>query len=38
MLSAKKTNEQKESERKRGMRTDFNKSREFLKGEFHAKK
>ena len=38
MLRAKKTNEQIESARKRGLRTDFNKSREFLKGEFHAKK
>ena len=38
MLRAKKTNEQIESARKRGLRTDFNKSRDFLKGEFHAKK
>ncbi len=38
MLRAKKTGEQIESARRRGLRTDFNKSREFLKGEFNAKK
>ena len=38
MLRAKKTNEQIETARRRGLRTDFNKSRDFLKGEFNAKK
>lgn len=38
MLRAKKTGEQIESARRRGLRTDFNKSREFVKGEFNAKK
>lgn len=38
MLRAKKTNAQIEAARRRGLRTDFNKSRDFLKGEFNAKK
>lgn len=38
MLRAKKTGEQIEAARRRGLRTDFNKSRDFLKGEFNAKK
>lgn len=38
MLRAKKTNAQIDAARRRGLRTDFNKSRDFLKGEFNAKK
>lgn len=38
MLRAKKTNEQIQSARKRGLRTNFKKSRDFVKGEFNAKK
>ncbi len=38
MLRAKKTNEQIDAARKRGLRTDFTKSRDFVKGEFNAKK
>ncbi len=38
MLRAKKTGEQIEAARRRGLRTDFTKSREFLKGDFNAKK
>ncbi len=38
MLRAKKTKEQIETARRRGLRTDFHKSRDFLKGEFNAKK
>ena len=38
MLRAKKTNEQIEQARKRGLRTDFKKSQDFVKGEFNAKK
>ncbi|MBR3604015.1 MAG: hypothetical protein IKL48_05000 [Elusimicrobiaceae bacterium] len=38
MLRAKKTKEQIDTARRRGLRTDFNKSRDFLKGEFNAKK
>ncbi len=38
MLRAKKTNTQIQAARKRGLRTEFQKSREFVKGEFNAKK
>ena len=38
MLRAKKTKEQIDTARRRGLRTDFNKSRDFMKGEFNAKK
>lgn len=38
MLRAKKTNTQIQAARKRGLRTEFKKSREFVKGEFNAKK
>ena len=38
MLRAKKTNTQIQAARKRGLRTEFTKSRDFLKGEFNAKK
>ena len=38
MLRAKKTNTQIQTARKRGLRTEFTKSRDFVKGEFNAKK
>lgn len=38
MLRAKKTGVQIDSARKRGLRTDFKRSGDFVKGEFHAKK
>jgi len=38
MLRAKKTNTQIQDARKRGLRTEFKKSSEFIKGEFNAKK
>jgi len=38
MLRAKKTKEQIDTARRRGLRTDFEKSSDFLKGEFNAKK
>lgn len=38
MLRAKKTNAQIEAARRRGLRTEFTKSRDFVKGEFNAKK
>ena len=38
MMRAKKTKEQIDTARRRGLRTDFDKSQEFLKGEFNAKK
>lgn len=38
MLRAKKTNEQITAARARGLRTNFTKSKEFVKGEFNAKK
>ena len=38
MLRAKKTNTQIQAARKRGLRTEFKKSSDFMKGEFNAKK
>lgn len=38
MLRAKKTNTQIQTARKRGLRTEFIKNRDFMKGEFNAKK
>lgn len=38
MLRAKKTGVQIDAARRRGLRTEFTKSRTFLKGEFNAKK
>ena len=38
MLRAKKTNSQITTARARGLRTNFTKSKEFVKGEFNAKK
>ena len=38
MMRAKKTNEQIQTARKRGLRTEFKKSKDFVKGEFNAKK
>ena len=38
MLRAKKTNAQIQAARKRGLRTEFKKSQDFIKGEFNAKK
>lgn len=38
MLRAKKTNAQIQAAKKRGLRTEFKKSQDFVKGEFNAKK
>ncbi len=38
MLKAKKTGSQIEAARRRGLRTDFETNRDFIKGDFHAKK
>ena len=38
MMRAKKTNEQIQTARKRGLRSEFKKSQDFIKGEFNAKK
>lgn len=38
MLRAKKTNTQIQTAQKRGLRTEFIKNQEFIKGEFNAKK
>ena len=38
MLRAKQTGAQIEAARQRGLRTDFKTNRDFIKGDFHAKK